>query len=102
MTARDISFSPIVGIKDTFHVTSFSIGTPVGRLRIISFVGIFSFYLVVSLETKREDANKAYDPKTSYWCPDGKGGYMECILDADDGAKANVSCGHEVYLRNSN
>ena len=59
-------------------------------------------YLVVSLETKREDANRPYDPKKSYWCPDGKGGYMECILDADDGAKANVSCGHEVYLPNFN
>ena len=54
-------------------------------------------YLVVTMDMKREDQKKPYDAKKSYWCPDGKGGYMECILDADDGAKANVSCGHEVY-----
>jgi len=52
-------------------------------------------YLVVSLETKRADMLKPYDPKKSYWCPDGKGGYMESILEADDGAKATVMCGHE-------
>ena len=56
-------------------------------------------YLVVNIETKRADANRPYDPKKSYWCPDGKGGYMECMLDADDGTKANVSCGHEVNNR---
>jgi hypothetical protein len=48
------------------------------------------------LEMKREHAMKPYDPKKSYWCPDGKGNYMECILDEDDGTKAKVSCGHEV------
>ena len=53
-------------------------------------------YLVVTLEMKREHAMKPYDPKKSYWCPDGKGNYMECILDEDDGTKAKVSCGHEV------
>ena len=55
-------------------------------------------YLVVTLEMKREDALKPYDPKKSYWCPDGKGGYMECILESggEPGGKATVMCGHEV------
>ena len=50
-------------------------------------------YLVVTLEMKREDAMKPYDPKKSYWCPDGKGGYMESMLENDDGTKALVICG---------
>merc|ERR1712066_246242 len=33
------------------------------------------------------------------WCPDGKGNYMECMLDSGDhsveGSKATVMCGHE-------
>ena len=53
-------------------------------------------YLVVTLEMKREDAMKPYDPKKSYWTPDGKGGYVEGILDSDDGTKAVVQIGHEV------
>ena len=53
-------------------------------------------YLVVTLEMKREHAMKPYDPKKSYWCPDGKGNYIESILEEDDGVKAKVSCGHEV------
>merc|ERR1711963_1073074 len=52
-------------------------------------------YLVVTLEMKREDQLKPYDPKKSYWCPDGKGGYMESMLESDDGTKAVVMCGHE-------
>ena len=55
-------------------------------------------YLVVTLEMKREDAMKPYDPKKSYWCPDGKGGYLEGLLESDDGTKAVVMCGHEVNL----
>ena len=50
-------------------------------------------YLVVTLEMKREFALKPYDPKKSYWCPDGKGGYMESMLEDDDGTKARVICG---------
>ena len=53
-------------------------------------------YLVISLEMKREDAMKPYDPKKSYWSPDGKGNYMECTLVDNDGTKATVMCGHEV------
>ena len=55
-------------------------------------------YLVVTLEMKREDQMKPYDPKKSYWCPDGKGGYMEGILEDDDGNKATIMCGHEVHF----
>merc|ERR1711981_406614 len=50
-------------------------------------------YLVVTLEMKREFQQKPYDAKKSFWCPDGKGGYMECMLEADDGTKAKVLCG---------
>ena len=39
---------------------------------------------------------KPYDPKKSYWCPAGKGDYMECMLESNDGTKAVVQCGHEV------
>jgi hypothetical protein len=53
-------------------------------------------YLVVTLDMKRENAMKPYDPKKSYWSPDGKGNYMECMLVDDDGNKATVMCGHEV------
>ena len=53
-------------------------------------------YLIISLDLKKEDQNKPYDPKKSYWTPDGKGGYQEGILDSDDGEKAVVICGHEV------
>jgi len=52
-------------------------------------------YLVVTLEMKRADMLKPYDPKKSYWCPDGKGGYAECMLENDDGTKAAVMMGHE-------
>jgi len=37
---------------------------------------------------------KPYDPKKSYWCPDGKGGFAEGILESDDGTKAVVMLGH--------
>lgn len=53
-------------------------------------------YLVVTLEMKREDALKPYDPKKSYWCPDGKGGFAEGLLESDDGTKAVVMLGHLV------
>merc|ERR1711910_267207 len=52
-------------------------------------------YLVVTLEMKRADAQIPYDPKKSYYCPDGKHGYMECMLESVDGGKATVMCGHE-------
>merc|ERR1719356_1454491 len=29
------------------------------------------------------------------WCPDGEGGFKECILESTDGTKTNVTIGHE-------
>ena len=52
-------------------------------------------YLALTLEMKRADAQIPYDPKKSYYCPDGKHGYMECILEGIEGDKATVMCGHE-------
>jgi len=53
-------------------------------------------YLIISMDMKRADALKPYDPKKSYWAPDGQGGFVECMLQEDDGKKANVMVGHEV------
>ena len=53
-------------------------------------------YLVVSFEMKRADMMKPYDPKKSYWAPDGKGGYCEGLLESNDGKKAVIMCGHEA------
>merc|ERR1711884_707152 len=50
-------------------------------------------FLVVTLEMKREFMQKPYDSKKSYWCPDGKGGFAECMLEEDDGTKAKVVVG---------
>ena len=55
-------------------------------------------YLVVTIEMKREHAMKVYDSKKSYWCPDNKGNFIECLLESNDGTKAVVMCGHEVNL----
>merc|ERR1711913_170085 len=52
-------------------------------------------YLVVTLEMKRADAQVSYDPKKSFYCPDGKHGFMECMLESNEGGKATVQCGHE-------
>ena len=58
-------------------------------------------YLVVTMEMKRADQLKPYDPKKSYWCPDGKHGYMECLLESggEPGGKGTVMCGHEVICK---
>ena len=56
-------------------------------------------YLVVTLEMKREHAMKVYDSKKSYWCPDNKGNFIECMLESNDGTKAVVMCGHEVITQ---
>ena len=58
-------------------------------------------YLAVPLEIKRADANLPYDPKASYWCPDGKGNYIQCMLidGGEEGGKGTVMCGHEVSNR---
>jgi myosin heavy chain 6/7 len=56
-------------------------------------------FLVISMEMKREDMLKPYDPKKSYWVPNGKGGFCEGLLMEDDGTKAVVMCGHEVRIQ---
>ena len=56
-------------------------------------------YLVISLEMKREDAMKPYDSKKSYWCPDGKGNFLECMLESNDGTKAVIELLDEDSLR---
>ena len=48
------------------------------------------------MESKRKDVLKVYDPKKSVWAPDGKGGFVEALLEGDDGTKATVMVGHEV------
>ena len=45
---------------------------------------------------KREDAVKPYDSKKSYWAPDGKGGFMEGLVESNDGKKAVMMFGHIV------
>ena len=53
-------------------------------------------YLVLTMDMKRADMLLPYDPKKSYYCPDGKHGFMECMLEKIEGGKATVMCGHEV------
>ena len=54
-------------------------------------------YLIVPMELKKEDQQKPYDSKKSFWIPDGKGGFMESILESDDGKVAKVIVkGYEV------
>merc|ERR1711994_265686 len=47
---------------------------------------------------KRADMLRPYDSKKSYWCPNTKGGFVECMLENDDGTKANVMVGHEKKI----
>ena len=58
-------------------------------------------YLYVSAETKRADHNKPYDPKKSVWVPNDEGGFIEGLLQADDGKKATVMIGHEKKVAKS-
>ncbi len=53
-------------------------------------------YLIISMEMKREDMLKPYDPKKSVWVPTDDHGFREGLLESDDGTKAVVMCGHEV------
>ena len=55
-------------------------------------------YLYVSAETKTADLRKPYDPKKSVWVPDSEGeqgGFIEAMLQSDDGKKSVVLIGHE-------
>merc|ERR1712227_726386 len=51
-------------------------------------------YLCVSMEMKREDMQMPYDSKKSYYCPDGKGGYVECMLEEKGDKESTVMIGH--------
>ena len=56
-----------------------------------------SEYLIVSMDMKREDLAKVYDSKKSFWVPDGQGGFMESVLESNDGKVAKVIVkGYEV------
>ena len=55
-------------------------------------------YLIISMDMKRADMLKPYDPRKSYWCPDGQGGFKECMLESDEGGKATCMVGHEVRV----
>ena len=60
-------------------------------------------FLVPSLEVKRADQQKPYDPKKSVWIQDPKThGYREGVLEndadlEDPGSKCIVSVGHEKF-----
>merc|ERR1712223_1766701 len=43
---------------------------------------------------KRADAQIPYDPKKSFYCPDGKGGYAECIIEERNDKESHVLIGH--------
>ena len=53
-------------------------------------------YLVVTMDMKREDMQRPFDPRKSYWCPDGKGGFSECILAEKGDTESTVMIGHIV------
>ena len=60
-------------------------------------------YLLPSIEMKREDQHKPYDPRKSVWIPCPKtGGYREGLmesgdLEGDPGSKCLVAVGHEKF-----
>ena len=58
-------------------------------------------YMYVSAETKTTDMRKPYDPKKSVWVPDDEGGFLEAMLQSDDGKKALVLIGklYENFVR---
>jgi len=59
-------------------------------------------YLWPTMDQKKQNLQKPYDPKKSVWCPDPKdGGYREGILESGDledpASKCMVSVGHEKF-----
>jgi hypothetical protein len=54
------------------------------------------FFQFLSLEMKREDQMRPYDPKKSVWVPTESHDFKEGLLESDDGTKAVVQVGHEV------
>ena len=56
-------------------------------------------YFIVPMELKKEDQQKPYDSKKSFWIPDPKLGFIESILESDDGKVAKVIVkGYEVCV----
>ena len=53
-------------------------------------------YLVVSMEMKRADMAKPYDAKKSIWVPEDGGGFVEALLESENGGKTIAMVGHEV------
>jgi len=58
-------------------------------------------YLVVTMEMKREDMQRPFDPRKSYWCPDGKGGFTECLILEKGDTESTVAIGHIVSTYNN-
>ena len=54
------------------------------------------FFQFLSMEMKREDQMRPYDPKKSVWVPTESHDFKEGLLESDDGTKAVVMLGHEV------
>ena len=54
------------------------------------------FFQYLSIEMKREDMMRPYDPKKSVWVPTETHDFKEGLLESDDGTKAVVMLGHEV------
>jgi len=52
-------------------------------------------YLYLTFEMKRADMAKPYDSKKSYWVPDGDGGFLEGMLESENGGKVQVTVGHD-------
>ena len=55
-------------------------------------------WLIVSPELKIKLKSKPYDPKKSVWVPTESHDFKEGLLESDDGVKAVVQIGHEVFV----
>ena len=56
-------------------------------------------FLWPSMDMKKEDQNKPYDPKKSCWFPLKEGGYAEGIIEATEGDKVMKSTSHGGEIR---
>jgi len=52
-------------------------------------------YLYVTFDMKRNDMTKPYDPKKSFWVPDGAGGFLEGLVESENNGKVTVAIQHE-------
>merc|ERR1711892_1582373 len=56
-------------------------------------------WLQVSHELKMKNKAKPYDPKKSVWVPNkADGGYLEGMIESEDGNKVSVKVGSEVKV----